>query len=91
MDSMMMSLANGDEDLLEALERVHVATPKDLRLWAGSVPRALLDMLEQELTDDRLKAKAKECLPDLEAVREMGRKAEKMMLEHAWLDLWGSE
>jgi len=91
MDSMMMLLAGGDEDLLEALECVHVATPKDVRLWAGSVPGALLDMLEQDLREDRLKEKVKESLPDLESVREMGRKADAMMQKHDWLDLWGSE
>jgi hypothetical protein len=91
MDGMMMLLAQGDEDLLEALECVHVATPKDVKLWAGSVPGALLDMLEQELTEERLKDKVRERLPDVESVREMGRKAEVMMRDHAWLDLWGSE
>lgn len=89
LDEMMMRLAGGDEDLLEAMECVHVATPKDVRLW-GMVPGAFLDMLARELSEEKM-AHVQAKLPDVEAVQVLKERAEKLMAENAWLESWGSE
>ncbi len=89
MDTVMMEIVGQDEDLLEALECVHVATPKDVKLWA-SVPTALLDMLERDLSEEKWGVVA-EKLPSVEAVQALGRKAEGYQDKLAWLELWGSD
>ena len=88
LDEMMLAVVGGDEAVLEALELVHVATPKDVALWA-SVPQALLDTLRRDLPPGRWAAV--EGRVSAEAIAEWAARAQGMVDAVPWVELWASE
>lgn len=88
LDGMMLAVVGHDEDVLEALELVHVATPKDVALWA-SVPQALLDAMRRDLPGERWEAVEGRVTP--EAIAAWAARAQEIVERVPWVELWASE
>jgi hypothetical protein len=88
LDDIMVDVVGGDPDVLEVMERVHVATPMDVTLWAKT-PGALVDTVRGELGDEAFEDFEERITP--EAVAGWAAKAQDYVQRLPWLETWVSE